>query len=175
MYILKCSNLKVSCKVQTKANPSLIEGSRHSSFTIVKENGFCYTFFHSGGHVNITGVKDTEYLLSSLWTMKKVLQDSQAKITDVKIDNMLMHCDLGSPLDVRKVHTKIKARDEEGFFSCTFNVDAFPGLQIKTGEGTLVLFSSGKIVIHCSQEPLEIRTLLALICQIVLDHGRETM
>lgn len=175
MFSLECSNLKLSCKVQTSGNLSEVEGKKYPCFTVAKKKGFCYTIFHSGGHVNITGVRDTEYVLSALWTLRELLHDPDASITRVKIDNMLMHCDLKKPLDVRGLHGKIKARDEEGFYSCTFNVDAFPGLQIKTGEGTLVLFSSGKIVIHCSAEPLEIRTLVAIICQIVNDSGGETM
>lgn len=175
MYFLTCSNLKLSCKVQTCQDLSMVSGRKYSCFTIVKRRGFCYTIFHSGGHVNITGVRDTEYLLSALWTLREVLKDPKAVITRVKIDNMLMHCDLKKPLNLRRLHAKIKEEDKEGFFSCTFNVDAFPGLQVKTGEGTLVLFSSGKIVIHCNSEPVEIRALISLICQIALDHGGETM
>lgn len=169
MYSVTVSNLKVSCKVHTAARIADLEGGKkYNCFIVIRKGGFCYTIFYTGNHVNITGIRSSESTLSALWVLRiEILQDCNAVIYNVTVDNMLLHCNLEMNIDIRKVYTALQEWDAEGFLSMTFNVDAFPALQVKCFEGTLLIFGSGKIVMHCKREPIKIRTLLSILSRIL--------
>lgn len=173
MYYVSTSNLKVSCKVHTTVEIVSIEGGKkYNCFTVIRRGGFCYTIFYKGNHVNITGIKSSEAIPSALWILRiEILQDCNATVYNATIDNMLLHCDLEMDLDIRNICTMLQKSDVNGFLSITFNVDAFPALQVKSSEGTLLIFGSGKIVMHCKREPIKIRPLLSILSQILTDNG----
>ena len=168
MYGLTPSNLKASCKVLTDGNwRQLARGEHYNSFVVVREKCYVYTLFYSGGHVNMTGIKSWRAVPDAVHSLFEILEDNYARIKELKVDNILYKVNLGVKLDVRRIHKYVESVDYEGYICCSYNVDNFPGLHLKTGEGTAILFSSGKVLIHVWGSPVSIRPLLSLLSKIV--------
>ena len=89
-------------------------------------------------HLNITGIKSLEQVSSQLDCLRDSYCPSNAfELKSYKIDNLNATFNLGYSISLDQVASQ--------FSMCNYNIERFPGLHIKSGKASIILFSNGKL------------------------------
>jgi TATA-box binding protein (TBP) (component of TFIID and TFIIIB) len=139
------TNVKVSVKSTPIAlsNVLKLEGviKTYNNF-IVLQSKYTYTIFKtsklSENHINITKIPKLEKIEDAIENLKQHVQFSTKKVT---VDNIIASIKLGYRIDL------VSVCEKKLFESMKYNSDIFPGLYVKFGIGTAILFHSGRIVL----------------------------
>lgn len=121
---------------------------------------FKYIIFKKGkksvNHINITHIKNN-YEISDAITFLKSNLDIDVEVSSCIVDNITV-----SALCPHKVNLPnffLSNKD----LKLSYNNEKFPGLFVKLGNGTIILFSSGKFVIVGIKDESKIADLVKLI------------
>ena len=138
---------------------------RKRSFLVLRQDNVVYTCFKSG-FINITGVRSITDIQKAVDQLAFYLGISCNDFSPVKIDNIHASCTLPEEkINLRKlikilpVDSKLKIKETR------YNRQRFPGLTIKTKRGSIIWFSSNKVLITgCNSQA----SLSA--CKELIDH-----
>lgn len=159
---MKICNVKFSLKVQWDLSfntdgtgppfCSRVTASRYPNFWVVKDRRYTFIIFVGKKglhHVNVTRVPDLDHVPSAREDFEACFTSSPTVIQPPSVDNLTCLSQASGPLDLFHVHQRVLAQPPPGLERARFNLEQFPGLflKFKNPNGTLLLFSSGKIVI----------------------------
>ena len=138
---------------------------RERSFLVLRQNKVVYTCFKSG-FINVTGVRSIADIQKTIEHLAFYLGISGEDFSTIKIDNIHASCTLPEEkINLRKlikilpVDSKLKIKETR------YNRQRFPGLTIKTKIGSILWFSSNKVLITgCNSQA----SLTA--CKELIDH-----
>ena len=173
-------NIKISLKVNEQLlnnveKKCVIENlicKRKNNFLIIKDN-FIYTLFlpskNKTNHVNITKIPNTNSIaLATNFLSEKLNLDICEG--SWKIDNITATLDLGTKISILKLlnnHSQFH-NYWKGTFAFSYCNEKFPGLFIKVKSkeklGTIIIFSTGKVVFVGCKSVEDIKCLASLIC-----------
>lgn len=150
---LVVSNIKLSCTINLLDEKTIslnkeVEKSFHGNFTVVRKK-YIYTIFkrrenRDDYHVNITKVPSTSQIETSIEELSNIITNSFI-VQSYKIDNMTCSFDAGCHIPLMGVFDDLK---KESFVKrIRFNPERFPGMFVTFESNTILLFSSGKMVI----------------------------
>jgi len=116
-------------------------GSPWLQYRLQPEN--YYTTFYKSGKFLITGVTSLEVIHQIADRIISVLKMNRidVKIADIRIHNFVVVDTLGSEVQFDKIMTFLQNVDVE------YEPEQFPGMIIKEGGHSFLLFSSGKIIL----------------------------
>ncbi len=184
------SNIKISCIIAIKdANLLLLNSDDKDikyfgNFVVVRRNNFVYSIFKKkekiGGrkkneeqkgsssnvvlyHVNITKIPSTDQIASSIDCLKNVIR-SEYHVVAKKINNLTCSYDSKiSPVPLLDL-MKIVKKAIPSVKRVKFNPERFPGMFISFPSNTLLIFSSGKmIVIGGKNERVNLQTIEEMV------------
>jgi len=168
----KLANVKISVKttplvlniVSEIAKSKNIVSKQFPNFVVLKAT-YTYIIFKTNkqgeNHINITKIPTTSHIESAVDFIKHLLN---CRIKSVSIDNIIAT----SNILCEKKPNLIQVIESNSFENIKYNNEKFPGIFIKFNSGTVILFSSGALVIlGCKTEAsIEclIQKILANIC-----------
>ena len=164
------SNIKISCVIAIKnANLLLLNSDDKNvkyfgNFIVVRRNNFVYSIFKKrkqlageknkekkGGntvlyHINITKIPSPEQIASSVDNLKNVIRNKYLVMTKI-INNVT--CTYDTKLSSIPLLDLIEELKEKipSVKRVRFNPERFPGMFISFPDNTLLIFSSGKMVV----------------------------
>ena len=169
-YDYAISNIKISCIIAIKDANILILNSdekdvKHfGNFVVVRRNNFVYSIFKkkeksareknegkNGSntvlyHINITKIPSTNQIASSIDSLKNVIRNEYVVVAK-EINNLTCSYDSGmSPVPLLDLMKKVKKKIPS-VKRVRFNPERFPGMFISFPSNTLLIFSSGKMVV----------------------------
>ncbi len=135
---IECCPLDIAIKRLTKKK---VHFSCFGNFITFKKK-FSFVLFrpsaNSQTHVNVTKVPNLEAPVQEC--MNVLLKLLKKKIITYKVDNIIATTDLKKKLNLVLISQK-------NIGNILYNSERFPGLFIKFGEGTSIVYHSGKVVI----------------------------
>ena len=162
------SNIKASLKI-VKCNLELLQLScqkrgipakKYPNFLVIHDN-HKYTIFKKGAgkgqHINITKIKSFEDIHTALFRLNDLLATRFA-VGDMIIDNITATSNLGKKIDLcsfLRAHSSL---------NIAYNAESFPGAFIRFSCATVILFSSGKLVIVGAKSCKAVEQTLEEIC-----------
>jgi transcription initiation factor TFIID TATA-box-binding protein len=116
-----------------------------------------YTAFYKSGKFLITGVKSLDEIEPIAYRILKILKKYHisAEIKTVRIHNFVVVDALGYNVQLDKLLVSLHHENIE------YEPEQFPGLIIKEGSHSILLFSSGKIILTGLKESDSIEPVLA--------------
>jgi hypothetical protein len=150
MFSIK--NVKISVKLEDISLNSVVKYLECNSISFVIKGNYLvihhkyvYIFFKLKNfvirHINVTKIPDEESVKDSILVLQnEILNGMYLKIFYYKIDNMTAIYDTKNNVDLLKILDKTKLS-----FNVRYNKEKFPGLFIKTNEGTFIIFHTGKV------------------------------
>lgn len=152
--IISGPRLKVFQEYYKLSNSPYIT-KRKKSFIILRLNQFVYTCFLSG-FINITGVKKLEYIHKAIDDLAFHLGISTKDFTEFKIDNIHASCNIPhtpSPVNINRLVQILSCKKVHFIKEIRFNRQKFPGLTLRTDKGSILWFSSNRILLTgCKSE-----------------------
>ena len=149
------SNVKLSCSIDLLEGDRIVlnkdlKNTSHSNFTVVKKT-YVYTIFKSrrnpkSYHVNITKIPCTEEIGPSIEELNSVITNDFV-VTSYKVENLTYSLDVGYALPLMDIFELIKRESVDIVRKIRFNPERFPGMFVTLESGTVLVFSSGKMVI----------------------------
>lgn|SRR5574343_23050 len=119
-------------KISFKNFGNFVSFTKKFSFVVFKPSSNGLT------HINVTKVPSFGVPIEKcLKRLRKLLRE---KIVSYKVDNIIATSDLHKKISLHKV-SQMKT------INILYNSERFPGLFLKFGEGTTILYHSGKVVI----------------------------
>ena len=172
------SNVKLSCSInllegnQIVLNKELKQAS-HSNFTVVKKT-YVYTIFKSrrnsqSYHVNITKIPRTEQIQPSIEELNSVITNDFV-VTSYKVENLTYSLDVGYAIPLMDIFELIKRDSVDIVKKIRFNPERFPGMFVTLESSTILVFSSGKMVIIGVNTPEKMRLGLNSIIPFVRQY-----
>ncbi len=164
------SNIKISCVIAIKTANLLLLNSDDKNvkyfgnFIVVRRNNFVYSIFRkrkksiretnkerNGGdavlyHINITKIPSPDQIASSIDNLKNIIQNEYFVMTKI-INNVT--CTYDTKLSSIPLLDLIEELKEKipSVKRVRFNPERFPGMFISFPDNTLLIFSSGKMVV----------------------------
>lgn len=176
-YVL-CLNLKhysdIAEKISTFLNcPDLIKynvskGQTYAIFKLSRTVPYVYTLFKNG-HVNVTGIRrvsEFKDLVQALLSRLHLAVEVEEVLSNAKIQNISATAKIrlkrGECVNLRQLYENTRHPTYAAILDHTrFNVDRFPACNIKIKDyGSLLVFSSGKVVIVGCKNVENIRRLV---------------
>lgn len=172
---MKVCNVKFSVKVQWDLSFNTDDRgppfrlaltlTRYPNFWVVKDRRFTFIIFVGKGgihHVNATRVPDLDLVQEAQADLCQCFTSPPRVVQAPVIDNLTCLSYLPPSLDLFDIHHRVLNRPLEGQERTRFNLEHFPGLFIKfkNPSGTMLLFSSGKIVIVGCRQLSSVQQLL---------------
>ena len=147
------SNIKLSCKIDLLDETTIslnkeADTRSHGNFTVVKKR-YVYIIFKKrknkqSYHVNITKVPSSAEIMSSIDQLSRIITNNFI-VKSYNIENMTCSFDAGFNIPVIKVFDQL---EKKSFVKkARFNPERFPGIFVTFEFNTILLFSSGKMVI----------------------------
>ena len=145
--------MKISCKINLSDQAPItlnkeVERRYYSNFIVIKSK-YVYTVFKKKGkdplyHVNITKIPSEKDVQLSMDHLCKIISN-RFSILNYKIENITCSYDIGFNVPLIRIFDKLKAASFTA--KVRFNPERFPGMFVNTGDNTVLLFSSGKMVV----------------------------
>ena len=112
---------------------------------------YVYTIFKSrrnpkSYHVNITKIPRKEEIRSSIEELNSVITNDFV-VTSYKVENLTYSLDVGYALPLMDIFERIKRKSVDIVRKIRFNPERFPGMFVTFESSTILVFSSGKMVI----------------------------
>lgn len=175
------SNIKISCQIQLTEHACLtlnneVKCKQFNNFVVIKSK-YVYTIFKrkknsQSYHVNITKIPSEKFIQSSMDELHKILQ-SPFLIKSYKKENITCTYDVGKKMPLILIYEKL--REEKFVEKVKFNPERFPGMFIFTPNNTILLFSSGKMVIIGANKIKSvvdsIQSLLLFVDTYIFNHS----
>ena len=159
------SNIKISCIIAIKDTKLLLlnsddKGVKHfGNFAVVRRNNFVYSIFKkrekSAGeknnntvlyHINITKIPSSDQIASSIDNLKNIIENEYFVVAK-QINNLTCTYDTGlSSISLLGLIEKVKEK-VPSVKRVRFSPERFPGMFISFPNNTLLIFSSGKMVV----------------------------
>ena len=151
--LLTVSNVKLSCAIELLDGESIILNKEvnkkcYSNFTVVRKK-YVYIIFKRRNkanvfHVNITKVPSIEQVKTSIEELNSIITNNFI-VRSHKIENLTCSYDAGFNIPLIDAFDQIKQKSYVK--KVRFNPERFPGMFVSFDSITLILFSSGKMVI----------------------------
>lgn len=135
----------------------------HSNFIVAKST-YVYTIFVSG-HVNITGIKNAKEVEISAHNLCKIFNVNPPKPL-YRLDNISASACLKKKINLRRLLSLPPANSE-----VTFNVEIFPGLYCRLSKCTIIIFSSGNIIIVGAKNMFTVHNCVHTFCTHIEQCG----
>lgn len=143
---------------------------RHRSFIVVRlENKAVYTCFFSG-FINITGVKRVSDLENIIQQFAGYLGISQADFSPPQIDcinSIFLTSKDSNLINLKKLAEILSTEKNLGVKEIKYNRERFPGMTVKTKQGTILLFPSFSILLTGTKSEEETHNLAVKVEQIL--------
>jgi hypothetical protein len=158
--MFEIKNVKISLKIdgislntvlkQLEINNILYE--RKNNYIIIKHRYIYVIFIPKSkqiNHVNITKIPILEKINDSITTFcQNIFSNLSINVKKVCIDNLTSTFKLNHALILSDI-----IKDNRDIYNLNYNNEKFPGLFIKFGEGTLILFYTGNVIaVGCKNE-----------------------
>jgi TATA-box binding protein (TBP) (component of TFIID and TFIIIB) len=137
-----------------------LENTFPISDTLTRKHNFCvfkrrfvYIIFYNTGFVNCTKIRNYSEISAALEEFSQVFKLDLEYFSTPIIDNTTSSGSFDKVIYLNKLKEKIQAQNV--FQKVNFNPEHFPGLFIKTNNGTIIVFHSGKYTIigaKCQQQ-----------------------
>ena len=158
------SNVKISCKVQI-LNADNISFNRdiplkcYNNFCVIKTK-YTYIIFTKSKinrkfHVNITKIPTLDHISKSIDELKNIINESFL-VENLKIENITCLHVLNKNINLLDTFEIIKKKQQEEnndskeeniIIQVQYNPEKFPGIFLKLKNCSVLLFSSGKLVV----------------------------
>lgn len=150
MFTIK--NMKISIKLEKISLNSVVKYLECNTIDfkirgnyLVIYHKYVYIFFKLKDliirHINVTKIPDEKSINDSILVLKtEILKGMCLNILEYKIDNLTATYDVKTELDLLTVLNKTRSS-----FNVKYNKEKFPGLFIKTYQGTFIVFHTGKV------------------------------
>ena len=150
---LKVSNIKISCSLHLDKNEPFflnkdVKCTNYSNFTLVR-NQFVYTFFksknnHSVYHVNITKIPSKKQVCQALNNIKNLV-GAKFCLKNWRKENITCSLDIKRQIPLFSLYEPLQS--QKFVKKLSFNPDRFPAMFVGTKHNTVLIFSTGKMVI----------------------------
>ena len=155
-----------------------VNAKQFSNFTVVRHK-YVYVIFRKkknkkrrqhSYHVNITKVPSTAQIESAIVELSNVIA-SDFVVKSCRVENLTCSSDIGFAVPLLDAFDQLK---EKSFVrKLRFNPERFPGMFVTLESNTVLLFSSGKIVIIGANNQDSVKLSIGLI-KSVLDCFKPT-
>ena len=149
------SNVKLSCKiVLTKSDRiSFNMGNsvkKYDNFTVVK-NKYVYIVFTKSRlmrqfHVNITKIPSMEHVPRAMEELKQIINEDFF-VKEYRVENLTCLHNLNMDFNLAQIFQIYEQKYVDEILKMRYNPEKFPGMFITLKNCTVLLFSSGKIVV----------------------------
>lgn len=149
----RVSNVKLSCSIDLLDGSAItlnkdVDKKRFSNFTVVRKK-YVYIIFKrrkisEGYHVNITKVPSTAQIQASIDELSNIITNKFV-VKSYKIENLTCSFDVGFNIPLMDVFDRVEKKSYVK--KARFNPERFPGMFVTFESSTVLLFSSGKMVI----------------------------
>ena len=150
------SNVKISCKAQLLNADNIsfnrdIHVKHFNNFSVIK-NKYTFIIFTKSKigrkfHVNITKIPSLVYIPKAIEELKNIIENP-FYAEEIKIENITCLHALNKEVNLIEIVENIKLGEfSKDIISVRYNPEKFPGLFIKLKQCSVLLFSSGKIVV----------------------------
>ena len=120
-------------------------------------------------HVNITKIPRTEEIRPSIEELNSVITNDFI-VTSYRVENLTYSLDVGYALPLMDVFELIKRKNADIVKKVRFNPERFPGMFVTLESGTVLVFSSGKMVIIGANTSEKMRSSLNSILTFVQQY-----
>ena len=176
------TNMKLSCRILLADDEplSLREDATHkvySNFTVVRKE-YVYTIFKTREndktyHVNITKVRSRADLLNSIGLLRDIISNRFSFGKTWKINNLTCSFCAGFEIPLPDVFDKL--RKESCVKKIRFNPERFPGMFVTFEANTVLVFSTGKMVIIGAKTESAAEHSVGLIMDFLKQYKSEQM
>lgn len=163
---LKVSNLKIAFTCDSQGllhfKKTCVSAKHYSNFSVLKLT-FTYIIFWSVGYINVTKLRkeaDIEKARKEFETEAQITLHSKSTI-----HNIFAHTTINlNNKPLKWISTNIDFESDCVFFNKSF----YPGLRIKSEDGTIIIFQSGKVTLLGSRSFSSLETLRSKCVSIQL-------
>lgn len=170
------SNVKISCKAQLFNTNNIsfnrdIDIKQYNNFNVIK-NKYTFIIFTKSKikqkfHVNITKIPSFDHIPKAIEELKNIIENSFS-VKDIKIENITCLHILNMEINLIKIFKNITfSKFSKDIVNTRYNPEKFPGMFIKLKKCSILLFSSGKIVIIGATSEEEAKNGIILIVNMV--------
>ena len=150
------SNIKISCKAQLFNTENIsfnrdIFIKQYSNFNVIK-NKYAYIIFTKSKirqkfHINITKIPSFDHVPKAIEELKNIIEN-QFSVEDIKIENITCLHILNKDINLIEIFRNIPLNNfSKDIIHMRYNPEKFPGMFIKLRKCSILLFSSGKMVV----------------------------
>lgn len=172
--MFEIKNIKISLKIEELSLNSVLNQFKienisfkiKSNYIIIKDK-FVFIFFKSKNsfvnHINITQISNINFINDSIELLKeKIFKTLPFTILKQQIDNLTATCDVKKEIDQVKILNKVK-----NIYNIRYNKEKFPGLFVKVGFGTFIIFHTGKVNLVGCQNLFQLPFLFDCLTKIL--------
>ena len=149
------SNVKISCKICTLNASQLSFNTdntikEYNNFIVVK-NKFAYIIFTKSTtfrnyHVNITKIPSLDQIPNALKELNNIINETFS-IKNIKIENLTCLHHLNLNINLLETFKKFQSHLFPEVIYVRYNAEKFPGIFVKLNKCSILIFSSGKLVV----------------------------
>lgn len=150
------SNVKISCKAQLFNTHHIsfnrdIHMKQYNNFNVIK-NKYAYIIFTKSKtghkfHVNITKIPSLDHIPKAIEELKNIIENPFS-VEELKIENITCLHVFNKEINLIEIFQNIRSSEfSTDIIHTRYNPEKFPGMFIKLKMCSLLLFSSGKIVV----------------------------
>ena len=149
------SNVKLSCKIRIFNNDRISFNTdnlvkHYNNFSIVKSK-YVYTVFTKtkilgSFHINITKIPSLEHVPMALNDINSIINENFS-ILNYKIENLTCLHNFQNKLNLVKISENFNQNLNLQIVKMHYNPEKFPGMFLSIKECTILIFSSGKMVV----------------------------
>jgi TATA-box binding protein (TBP) (component of TFIID and TFIIIB) len=148
-------------------NKNLIVYQIKGNYIVIREK-YVYIFFKLKDslicHINVTKIPNFESIKDSIELLQqKILNGSDINISEYKIDNLTAIYDAKTCIDLLRVVENARSK-----YRVRYNKEKFPGLFIRTDQGTFIIFHTGKVNLVGCQHPDHLPVLFKCLENILM-------
>ena len=170
------SNIKISCKIQF-FNAEDISFNRdifikqYNNFNVIK-NKYAYIIFTKSKirqkfHVNITKIPSFDHVPKAIEGLKDIIENPFS-VEEITIENITCLHILNKEINLIEIFRHISSSEFSKDVTYTrYNPEKFPGMFIKLRKCSILLFSSGKMVVIGAKNKEEVKNGIFFIVNTV--------
>lgn len=170
------SNVKISCKAQLLNTDNIsfnrdIHIKQYNNFNVIK-NKYAFIIFTKSKirqkfHINITKIPSFDHIPKAIEELKNIIE-SPFSVEEIKIENITCLHILNKEINLIEIFRNILSSEfSKDIIHMRYNPEKFPGMFIKLRKCTILLFSSGKMVVIGATNKEEAKNGIFLIVNMV--------
>ena len=151
------SNIKISCKAQLFNSDNIsfnrdIFIKKYNNFNVIR-NKYAYIIFTKSKnqtkkfHVNITKIPSFDHVTKAIEELKNIIENPFS-VEQISIENITCLYILNKEINLIEIFKNVLSSNfSKDIIHVRYNPEKFPGMFIKLRKCSILLFSSGKMVV----------------------------